>query len=164
MKERSTIQGLLSGEINRETDPNGWDDDAYLFSKSRAWANDRQWMLEQLTKVHYSVDRRLAMAMFAGGKTSSLEAYTAIASTSPYREDVSGILAEFRAWLEETVPLSESQATALNEQAIVVEVYAPEEWRALLENDSYSKDRRRSLAVYGAVPEFMGLRRALNKR
>lgn len=163
MKERSTIQGLLSGEINRETDPNGWDDDAYLFSKSRAWANDRQWMLEQLTNVRYAVDRRVAMAMFAGGKTSSLQAYTAIASTSPYRQDVSGILAEFRAWLEGTAPLSESQATALSEQTIVVEVFAPEKWRALLENEAYPKDRRRTLAVYGAVPEFMGLRRALSK-
>jgi len=163
MEERSTIQGLLSGEINRASDPIAWDDDTYLFSKSRAWANDRQWMLEQLADVQYAVHQRLAMAMFAGGKTSLVHAFTAIASTSPFREDISGILTEFRAWLAGTSPLSESQVTAFSEQAIVVEIYAPEEWRSLLEDPSFSRDRRRSLAVYGAVPEFMGLRRALSR-
>ena len=81
MEERTTIQGLLSGTLTRDADPAAWDDDAYLFAKSRAWADDRDWMLEQFANTEYPVTHRMELAMFAGGQHAVTQAYTAIAAT-----------------------------------------------------------------------------------
>ena len=163
MEERTTIQGLLSGTLTRDADPAAWDDDAYLFAKSRAWADDRDWMLEQLANTEYPVTHRMELAMFAGGQHAVTQAYTAIAATSPFRADVADCVAMFERWIATDAEGADPDDGSLQERALVAEIYASEQWRALLENEAYPLERRKRMAWYGLLPAFNGLRRSLNR-
>ena len=163
MEERTTIQGLLNGALTRDADPAAWDDDAYLFAKSRAWADDRDWMLEQLANPEFPVTHRMDMAMYAGGQDAVTQAYTAIAATSPFRSDVADCVAMFERWIATEAAVIHPDDSSLQERALVAEVYASDQWRELLENEAHPLQRRKVVAWYGLLPAFNGLRRALNR-